>query len=179
MVFFSLRLPPLAAGLFIAMLTMIVMSRRAATEREIGASADAPTLAQQRADAFTTLLERGGGTPDTEVIVHVRSDGCTLDDGTPVTDSIVERLAPRSFIRALIHDAQGHPIDASHRRRHPSARQKRVVKERDRVCVDCGSHDLLEYDHNPAFEISGRTVTSELEVRCASCHRERHRKTAG
>ena len=66
-----------------------------------------------------------------------------------IGDSVVERIAPHSFLRALIHDAQARPVNASTRRRHPTARQKRVVKERDRTCVDCGGDLLLEYDHTP------------------------------
>ena len=55
-------------------------------------------------------------------------------------------------------------------------RQKRVVKERDRSCVDCGSTDLLQYDHDPDFEVSGHTIVDELTLRCAPCHHRRHRR---
>ena len=115
----------------------------------------------------------GGGTL-TEVVLHVRGDGCTLDDGTPVAGSIVERLVPSAFISLLIHDAEGRPINASGRHRHPTRRQRRVVRERDRVCVDCGSTDLLVYDHVPDFATSRRTHVDELELRCAPCHHRRH-----
>ncbi len=47
----------------------------------------------------------------------------------------------------MIHDAETNPADGSNRRRHPTTRQKRLVKERYRVCGDCGRGDLLEYDH--------------------------------
>ena len=50
-----------------------------------------------------------------------------------------------------------------------------VVKERDRVCVDCGSNQLLQYDHNPEYETTRRTVVEELELRCAPCHARRHK----
>lgn len=103
------------------------------------------------------------------------SDGATLDDGAPITESAVARLLPEAFVRALIHDADGKPINASSKQRHPTPRQRRVVKERDRVCVDCGSHDLLEYDHVPDFEESKRTIVEELRLRCATCHHSRHR----
>ena len=109
----------------------------------------------------------------TELVVHVRGDGCSLDDGTPLTDSVVASMIPGAHLRALIHDADGQALNASGRRR-PTVRQKRVVKERHRRCVDCGSHDLLEYDHNPPFELTGRTHVDELELRCAPCHRARH-----
>ena len=115
------------------------------------------------------------GRVDTEVIFHVRGDGATTDDGTPVCDSIIAELVPDAFLRVPIHDAKGKPINASGRQRHPTARQKRVVKERDRSCVDCGSHDLGEYDHVPAYETSRRTVVDELQLRCAPCHHRPHR----
>lgn len=171
MVTFTLRLQPLIAGLLIAALTTLVMRSKPRPR----ADQPWPTVAQQHADAFAQLLKSGVGKVATEVVLHVRGRGCELDDGTPIAGSIVERIAPTSFLRALIHNAEGNPVDASNRRRHPTTRQKRIVKERDRVCVDCGRADLLEYDHNPEFEASQHTVTSELELRCAPCH---HARTA-
>ena len=176
MVTFTLRLPPLLAGTLIAMLTTLVMR----TTRRPDASADAyPTLAQQHVDAFEQILTGGTGTINTEVIVHIRGDGNTLDDGTPIPGTIVEHIAPHAFLRVLIHDADTNPINASHRRRHPTTRQKRVVKERDRTCVDCGRALLLEYDHNPAYEQTRHTIIEELQLRCAPCHHNRHRTTEG
>ncbi len=165
----TLRLPPLLAATFIGAISSIV---RRPGRRERGA--DWPTLPQQRADALGVLLDEGGGTSATEVVLHVRGDGATLDDGTPIAGSVVERIAPTSFIRALIHDAESRPINASSRRRHPSERQKRVVKERDRACVDCGSSELLHFDHVPDYDISRRTIVDELQIRCAPCHDRRH-----
>lgn len=135
-----------------------------------------PSLDQQRADALVDLIGNGGGNVTTEVILHVRAGGATLDDGTPVSGSAVERIAPAAFIRTMIHDAESHPINVSGRHRHPTDRQKRVVRERDRGCVDCGSTELIEYDHVPDFEASKRTVIDELHVRCPACHRARHRR---
>lgn len=133
-----------------------------------------PTLAQQRADALVAVMCGGGAQLSAEVILHVRGDGTTMDDGTPVTRQAVMRALPQSWVRALIHNAEGLPLNASGRQRHPSARQKRVVKERDRRCVDCGGSDLLEYDHVPDFSISNQTVVDCLQLRCAACHRARH-----
>ena len=142
---------------------------------EFHASADAwPSISQQRADALVRLLAGGGARVLTEIVVHVRGDGASFDDGTPIPCTVLERIAPESFVRVLIHDAEGRPINASGRQRHPSARQKRVVRERDQRCVGCGSTEFLEYDHDPDFEISRRTVVDELHLRCWSCHRARH-----
>jgi len=182
----SWRLPPADAGRLIAAMDAHVMSNKrqpeAATNRPQASTQcgdDAPagaSLAQQRADALVALVDGGGGSVDTELVIHVAGDGCTLDDGTPIPGTVVERLAPDAFLRALIHDAEGHPINASARRRHPTARQKRVVRARDGGCVDCGTNDLIQYDHVPDFEITRHTVIDELQCRCAPCHRTRHRR---
>jgi hypothetical protein len=145
-----------------------------------------PTLAQQRAMAFIELLTEpaagnGSGTA-VEYLIHLRGDGATFSDGTPVAGHLVERLAPAAFYRAMVHDANGRPINASARQRHPTTRQKRVVAERDgHRCVEegCGATEFLEYDHDPPFEISKHTVVDELQLRCGSHHRDRHRREDG
>lgn len=172
MVVFTLRLPPLLAGMLIATLTRLVM--RTTPRRDAGGSW--PSTSQQYADAIEEILVDGVGGVTTELVLHVRSDGATLDDGTPIADTVVERIAPTSFLRALIHDAESNPVDVSNRRRHPTTRQKRFVKERDQVCRDCGSRELLQYDHNPDHVESGHTLARELELRCAPCHHRRHRR---
>ncbi len=171
-VLITTRLPPVEAGMMTAAVDATVMRRAGAKRR--GGDEPWPSLAQQRADALVELFDTDRGGVQTEVVLHVRGDGATLDDGTPITSTAIARLVDQAFIRVLIHDAEGTPINASTRQRHPTARQKRVVKERDRVCVDCGSTVLLEYDHVPAYEDSKRTIVDELELRCSTCHTFRH-----
>ena len=192
MVMGSFRLPPAMAAVLIALLDKWVLTFRPragmSTHRGDDASTDAssppavvewPSLDQQRADALLDLISSGGKVT-TEVVLHVRADGATLDDGSPIAGSVVERIASTSFIRTMIHDAESHPINVSGRHRHPTARQSLVVRERDGGCVDCGSTDLIQLDHVPEFELSGRTLVDELFARCATCHRARHRRrTAG
>ena len=171
MVTFTLRLPPHVAAILIALLTTIVMRCRPRPD----SSAVWPTLAQQHADAFDRLIAERSARIDTEVVLHVRGDGCSANDGTPIPDTVIADLVPHAFLRALIHDAESRPVNASGRQRHPTTRQKRVVDERDRTCVDCGRAELLQYDHVPNYEQSRRTVIDELRLRCAPCHRRRHR----
>jgi hypothetical protein len=173
MVVGEFRLPPADA----AVLTTAVDGLVRRNHRN--ASADAlrwPSIAQQRADALVALVRGGGTRIVTEIVLHVRGDGCTLDDGTPIPSTVVERIAPTAFIRALIHDARRRPINASSRQRRPTTRQRRLVQERDRQCVDCGSTDLLEFDHVPPYEESKHTVVEELRPRCPNCHHRRHRR---
>lgn len=182
----TMRLMPEQAAVFCATVDAQVMRRT--TPREPAATTDSdtdapatrprhrpwPSLGQQRVDALLEVLTSGGATTRTEVILHVRGDGCTLDDGTPIADHVVERIADDAALRVMIHDAERHPINVSGRHRHHTDRQKRVVKERDRTCIDCGGDALLEYDHVPDFEISKRTLVEETELRCATCHARRH-----
>jgi hypothetical protein len=178
----SFRLPPQTAALLTAAVDAQVL--RAPRGHHAPADAAPPrsvnpwgSLAQQRADALLAVITAGGSRVLIEIVMHVRGDGCTLDDGTPVAGSIIERLAPRAFLRALIHDAERRPSNASSRRRPPTTRQKRVVHERDRRCVDCGSTDLPQYDHQPDYQQTHHTITDELKIRCAPCHHKRHHKT--
>ncbi len=177
----SFRLPPLeGAALLAAIDAILVQGRLARHDPEPDASADTskaktwPSVVQQRADALIELVRGGGSIVETEIVLHVGADGCTLDDGSPISESVVERIAPLSFVRALIVDAERRPINASGRHRHPTDRQRRVVKARDGACVDCGGSEFLQYDHEPAYAQSQHTLVDELYLRCWSCHRARH-----
>ncbi len=139
-----------------------------------------PAPWQQRADAFMALFLGIDIDLTTEVVIHIRGDGNTFNDGTPITTNAIARQLDDAFIRFLIHDAQGHPIDATNKRRHPTTRQARLVDEQhNHQCVECGSTDNLEYDHNPPYQQTRHTVTTELEPRCPPCHRARHRHDQG
>ncbi|MGI9624775.1 MAG: hypothetical protein ACR2PK_18235, partial [Acidimicrobiales bacterium] len=72
MVTFTIRLPPHVAAILISLLTTLVMRTKARPD----ASAGWPTLAQQHADAVTQLITEGAGDIVTEVVLHVRADGC-------------------------------------------------------------------------------------------------------
>ena len=119
---FTLRLPPLLAGILISFLTTWIMTSRPNPATD-GAW---PTVAQQQADAVEALLNDGTGRVDTEVVVHVRGDGNTLDDGTAIPDSVVAQLIPQSFISALIHDSHEQP----HRRHQPPTPPQLDVRRR-------------------------------------------------
>lgn len=189
--FFSARVEPDGMGSIHIRLPAIDMGRiQAAVDARVMQSRPRvpgeppPSLGQQRARAALELLcgSPAGGplagrqrpVVDTEVIVHVRADACSMHDGTPIADDAVASLLDEAFVRMLVHDAENRPVNASVRRRHPTTRQKRVVDERDPRCVDCGATELLEYDHDPSFAVTGRTHTDELHRRCPRCHDRRH-----
>lgn len=173
------RLPPLEGRALLRAVDETVR-RSVPPDPDADAPADAsagrwPSLAQQRADALVALVAGGGTDFVTEIVISVGPDGGSFPDGTPIPWPVLERVAPESFVRALVHDAEGRPVNASSRRRHPSVRQRRVVDARHGGrCVICGSTDLVEYHHDPPFAQSGHTVVEEIEPRCYRCHRAAH-----
>jgi hypothetical protein len=183
MVVGSFRLPPADAARITTAVESLVVQRRPelayASADASEAEAHWPSIAQQQADSLVEVLSCGGSAISTEIIMHVRGDGCSLDDGTPIAASVVERIAPEAFLRALIHDAESQPVNASGKQRHPTDRQRRVVKARDRCCVDCGAMEFLQYDHEPDYIRSRHTIVDELRSRCWACHRARHVKQRG
>lgn len=171
----TISLPPLMAGTLLAAIDTTVLRNQGRAAAEARDTGKWPSIAQQRADALHAAISDPARL-NYEVVLHVRGDGCTLDDGTPIDDHTITGLLDSAFIRALVHDAEQRPVNASTRRRHPTTRQQRVVRETDHGrCVDCGSTALLQYDHEPAYEITHRTTTDELECRCPPCHHRRHR----
>ena len=92
---FTLRLPPHIAAILMALLTTHVMRARSKREQD-GAW---PTVAQQHADAITEILTDGVGSIDTEVVLHVRADGCHTDDGTPIPQTVIGSLVPELELR--------------------------------------------------------------------------------
>ena len=135
-----------------------------------------PSIAQQHADAFAVLFLGLPINLTTEVVIHIRGDGNTFDDGTPLTTNAITRQLDHTYIRLMIHNAQRKPIDATNKRRYPTTRQKRVVLEtHNHQCIDCQTTQLLELDHNPPHEQTGHTITTELQPRCVPCHKAHHR----
>ena len=82
----AFRLPPEQGAIVQAVLEATLM-QQAARPRLVDEAW--PSLAQQRADALVESLSSGGGAPEVEVVLHVRGDGATLDNGSPITESAV------------------------------------------------------------------------------------------
>jgi hypothetical protein len=108
-----------------------------------------------------------------EVVVHVREDGNTLTDGTPLSDHAVTRMLPDAFVSLLMHDAQRQPIDASPRRRFPTRRQARVIDERQSECAQpgCTARHFLQHDHIQPSNQGGPTILDNLQRLCGPHNR--------
>ncbi len=172
MVDFHARLTPEDAAIVCGVVDTMVARR---TGVPAGTS-----LSQQRADALVTICagEGDSGGTDTEIVVHVREDGNTLTDGTPVSDHAVTKMLPTSLISLLMHDAERYPIDASPRRRFPTRRQRRVVEERQDECQRSGCHagDFLQIDHIEPFHPDGTTTLDNLQLLCGKHNRAKNPK---
>ena len=120
------------------------------------------------------------GRVDAELVIHVREDGNTLTDGTPVSNHAVAGLLPEAFISLLIHDTQRQPIDASPRRRTPTRRQRRVLDERETECAHPGCHarSFLQYDHIDRYTDDGPTVIDNLQRLCGPHNRAKEREAS-
>lgn len=164
MVTITAHLPPLMAAQVCAVVDQVV----AGSDAPVGAS-----LGQQRADALVDAINTGGGAVDTEIIVHVRGDGNTMADGTPISDHDVASLLPDAFVSLLIHDSKRYPIDASPRRRTPIRRQKRVIDERYKECASqgCTGTQFLQYDHKVPRARQGPTSLDNLQKLCGPHNR--------
>lgn len=160
------RLAPERAGVVCAAIDASVTRKH---------GSDGVSLAQQRADALVEAVGGGAGEAVTEVVVHVRGDGNTLVDGTPIADHAVTEMLPEAFVSLLIHDNENRPIDASPRRRFPTRRQRRVVDEMDAECCHPGCHAtaFLQYDHIQPFAEGGPTVVANLRRLCGPHNRGR------
>ncbi len=166
MVTVTTRLTPETAGMVCAAIDTVVARNHAPA----GAS-----LAQQRADALVAVATSGGAVT-AEVVIHVNTEGNTLEDGTPLSDHAVGKLLPEAFVSLLIHDTERQPIDASPRRRFPTRRQRRVLDQIDHECRHNGCHstDFLQYDHIEPYAQGGATVLSNLQRLCGPHNRARN-----
>ena len=192
MVTIACRLPPAQAGAICAVIDQQV------TVTGAPAGASGP---QQRADALVAVItgsnasnnngdaggsNNGGASNsasrvDAEVVIHVRADGNTLTDGTPLSDHAVTRLLPNAFISLLYLDNQRYPIDASPRRRSPTRRQRRVFDERSPECEWPGCHTqaFLHYDHITRYTDGGTTTLDNLRRLCGPHNRAREPQPDG
>jgi hypothetical protein len=171
MITITARLPPLEGGAVLA-----VIDAHLSLPHDAPAGAW-PTLPQQRADALVDAIATGGGgTVDTELVIHVRGrDATMLADGTPVSEHAVTHLLDSSFVSLLVHDMEGRPIDASPQRRAPTRRQKRLLDELHPTCArhGCTATRFLQADHIQRRSEGGSTVIANLRNLCGPHNRER------
>lgn len=111
MIDFHARLAPPEAAVVCA-----VIETRVARRQNVPAGT---SLRQQRADALVTICtgEEDSDSGDAQVLVHVRGEGNTTRDGTPLSDTAVREMLDYAHVSLLLYDVDGRPVDASPRHR--------------------------------------------------------------
>jgi hypothetical protein len=154
--------------------------------------AEAPTMAQQQADALAlvaeTALHHGidPGTPGEryQVVVHVDAPlladpdapgQSVLEDGTHVPAETSRRLACDATRVVMQHDANGHVTEVGARTRTIPPALRRALQHRDRGCCFPGcalpfgqGHHIRHWAHG------GPTTLSNLALLCRRHHRAVH-----
>ena len=153
---------------------------------------EAPTMAQQQADALAlvaeTALHHGmdPGTPGEryQVVVHVdapaladpdQSGQSVLEDGTHVSAETSRRLACDASRVVMRHDPDGRVVEIGARTRTIPPALRRALQHRDRGCrfPGCGGR-FHEGHHIHHWAHGGPTILSNLTLLCRRHHRAVH-----
>jgi len=96
-------------------------------------------------------------------------------DGSPLPQSVLERLACISDITGVIFDGPGQPIWVGRSRRSASIAQWKALIARDRGCVGCGADpNRCEAHHIEVWSRGGATDITNLVLVCSRCHHNIH-----
>jgi 5-methylcytosine-specific restriction endonuclease McrA len=155
-------------------------------------AADAPTRAQQQADALALLAETAlhheldPGAPGEryQVVVHVdavvladpgQPGQCVLEDGARVSSETSRRLACDASRVVMRHDPAGRLVEVGARTRTIPPALRRALQHRDRSCrfPGCGVQ-VGQGHHVRHWAQGGPTTLSNLALLCRRHHRAVH-----
>jgi hypothetical protein len=153
------------------------------------ASAEAPSLAERRADALVLMADallageaNGRGGDRHQVLVHVDTaalrDGAgepELADGTPIAAETARRLACDAAIVPLLERA-GRPLSVGRKTRSIPPALRRALQSRDRGCrfPGCTSTCSVDAHHIEHWANGGQTSLENLVELCRHHHRLLH-----
>ena len=156
-----------------------------------GASAEAPSASERRADALVlmadTLLAHGPAqrTADRfQVVVHVDTDtlehgaghgSCETETGVPLAAETARRLACDAAIVPLLERA-GQPLSVGRKTRAIPPALRRALASRDRGCrfPGCGERRFVDAHHLRHWAHGGHTSLTNLVELCRHHHRLLH-----
>ena len=161
------------------------------------ASQEAPTRAQQQADALALLAETAlhhgldPGAPGEryQVVVHVDAPAladpdqpgqCVLEGGAHVSAETSQRLACDASRVVMRHDEAGRVVEVGARTRTIPPALRRALQHRDRGCrfPGCGLR-LAEGHHLRHWAQGGPTTLGNLALLCRRHHRAVHEEGYG
>ena len=169
--------------------------RRRATEAvrpAAGPAAEAPTRAQQQADALALLAEAAlhheidPGAPGEryQVVVHVEAavladpaqpGQSVLEEGAHVSAETSRRLACDASRVVMRHDGAGRVVEVGARTRTIPPALRRALQQRDRGCRFPGCHVRVGQGHHVRhWAQGGPTTLSNLALLCRRHHRAVH-----
>ena len=122
--------------------------------------------------------------PPVEVVVHVEADsltGCvstevgTLEDGTHLPRTTVDRLACDASVVTVVEDSRGTPLDVGRRRRTVPTALRRALQFRDKGCRFPGcTNTRVDSHHVVPWARGGETKLANLVSTCRKHHRYVH-----
>ena len=191
------RLAPEAGALLLKALAaareaLYQRKRNRNADAQADGSAEAPTMAQQQADALQLLAETAlhhgidPGTPAEhyQVVVHV--DAGVLEDADQPGQSVVEdggrvsaetsqRLGCDASRVVMQHDAEGRIFEVGAKTRTVPPALRRALLHRDRSCRFPGCHGrFCQAHHIRHWAQGGPTRLSNLVLLCRRHHRAVH-----
>jgi 5-methylcytosine-specific restriction endonuclease McrA len=189
------RLEPEAGTMLMQALTaarQALYKRASAASPPADVSVEAPTMAQQQADALAlvaeTALHHGidPGTPGEryQVIVHVDADvladaeapgQSVVEGGARVSAETSQRLACDASRVVMRHDADGRTVEVGTRTRTIPPALRRALQHRDHGCrfPGCGL-TFVQGHHIHHWAHGGPTTLSNLVMLCRRHHRGVH-----
>ena len=174
-----------------ALLTQALTAAREHLYRH-GGGADAPTMAQQQADALALLAETalhhgvdpGAPADRYQVVVHVDATALAdpdqpgqsvLEDGVHVSAETSRRLACDASRVVMRHDGDGRVVEIGARTRAIPSALRRALLHRDGGCrfPGCGLR-FVQGHHIRHWASGGPTTLSNLAMLCRRHHRAVH-----
>ncbi|MGH7355912.1 MAG: DUF222 domain-containing protein, partial [Candidatus Rokuibacteriota bacterium] len=154
---------------------------------------DAPTMAQQQADALALLAETalhhgvdpGAPAERYQVVVHIDAPvladpdapgQSVLEDGARVPAGTSQRLACDATRVVMRHDPDGRVTEVGARTRTSPPAIRRALQHRDRGCrfPGCGLSSFSQGHHIRHWAHGGPTTLSNLALLCRRHHRAVH-----
>jgi hypothetical protein len=183
------RLEPEVGAL---LMQAIAAARETLYQRARPEAGDAPTVAQQQADALALVaetalhhqLDPGVSGERYQVVVHADASALAdpdqpgqsvLEDGGRVSAETARRLACDASRVVMRHDENGHVMEVGARTRTIPPALRRALHHRDRGCrfPGCGVR-FAEGHHVRHWAQGGPTTLSNLALLCRRHHRAVH-----
>jgi hypothetical protein len=158
-----------------------------------GASAEAPSAAERRADALVliadSLLAHGAAQRSSDrfqVVVHVVAETlsektasggrCETERGAPIAVETARRLACDAGIVPLLEASSGQPLSVGRKTRAVPPAMRRALTSRDRGCrfPGCCERRFVDAHHLQHWAHGGATSLDNLVQLCRHHHRLLH-----